>query len=118
MNALATTKTRLTNLTLVAAAVAALGLGALNAGSASAAPTDGPWPEQPSCSNVTFDCTSIEDQLAYECFFVEDSEGIEWCETDLEDMLEITFTPSRPSDFTIGKPTPPPPPPVKSFTVR
>ena len=109
-----TLKTRLTNLSLVAAAVAAFGLGAMNATSASAADTDGPWPEQPSCSNVTFDCTSIADQLAYECFFTED----DWCETDIQEIEMVTFTPSRPNDFTIGKPTPPPPPPVKSFTVR
>jgi hypothetical protein len=110
-------KFRLTNLALAAAAVATLGAGAMNAASASASANDGPWPEPPSCSNETGTCTSIEDQLAYECYFVEDENGIEWCETDLEDMMEISVTPGRVNTFTIAQSTPPPPP-VKALTAR
>jgi hypothetical protein len=102
MNAL---KIRLTNLSLVAAAVAAFGLGAMNTTSASAVPTDEPWPEPPSCSNETGTCTSIADQLAYECYFTED----DWCETELPDILEFEVEPSRDGTLTAGNPTPPPP---------
>ena len=110
-------KVRLSNFALVSAAVAAIGASAMTASTASAAPSDGPWPEPPSCSNETGTCTSIEDQLAYECFFVEDNEGIAWCETDLEDMLEIHFEPGRVNTFTVELP-PPPPPPAKGLTAR
>ena len=98
-----TLKTRLTNLTLVAAAVAAFGLGAINFSSASAAPSVEPWPEPPSCSNETGTCTSIEDQLAYECYFTED----DWCETELPDIMEFDRDPGQ--YFKVIKVAPPPP---------
>ena len=108
-------KFRLTHFAL-AAAVAAIGAGAVSASSAGAAPSDGPWPEPPSCSNETGTCTSIEDQLAYECFFVEDTSGVVWCETDLEDIMEFEVEPTRSTTFKVAEPTPPPP--AKSLTAR
>jgi len=111
-----TLKFRMTHFALAAAAVSAIGAGALTAVPASAGNTDGPWPEPPSCSNDTGTCTSIEDQLAYECFFEEDTDGMAWCETDLEDMLEMHREPVQ--SFKLVQPTPPPPPPFKAFVAR
>jgi hypothetical protein len=54
---------------------------------ASAGPSDEPWPEPPSCSNDTGTCTSIEDMLAYECYFEEDDAPISFCEDPFE-LLE------------------------------
>ena len=53
-------------------------------GQASAGSSDEPWPEPPSCSNETGTCTSIEDMLAYECFFEEEGALISWCEDPFE----------------------------------
>lgn len=73
-------KTRANNFIITAAATAAIGLAFLMPGQASASQTDGPWPEPPSCSNDTGSCTSLADQLAYECFFEESDFPIKWCE--------------------------------------
>ena len=115
MNTLTNIQTRLTNLSLVAAAVAALGLGAMNASPAGAVPTEEPWGEPPSCSNVTFDCTSIADQLAYECSFI-DTTGMTWCETELPDLLEMEVEPTR--NTTLKAATATPPPPAKGLVAR
>jgi hypothetical protein len=109
-------KFRLASIALSAAAVATLATGAINATSALAAPSDEPWPEPPSCSNETGTCTSIEDQLAYECYFVEDDEGIEWCETDLEDMLDMQRDPG--TYLKAELPAPPPPPVARLVVAR
>jgi len=109
-------KFRMTNFALAAAAIGAIGFGAFNAVPASAGDTDGPWPEPPSCDNNTGTCTSIEDTLAYECFFVEDTSGVVWCETDLQDIMEMQRDPGQ--SFKFAQPTPPPPPAVRAFVAR
>ena len=116
MNTLSNMKTRLTNLSLVTAAVAALAMGAMNASPAGAVPMDEPWGEPPTCSNVTFDCTSIADQLAYECSFV-DTSGMTWCETELPDLLEMEVEPTRENTLTT-RPSTPPPPTAKVLVAR
>lgn len=75
-----------TNFILGAAAFAAMGAALVMPAQASAANTDGPWPEPPSCSNDTGSCTSLADQLAYECFFEEDGFLIKWCEDPFAKM--------------------------------
>ncbi len=77
--------TRANNL-ITAAAAAAIALAFLMPGQASAGNTDGPWPEPPSCSNDTGTCTSIEDQLAYECFFENEDDLIKWCDDPIEEL--------------------------------
>lgn len=79
-----------TNFILGAAAFAAIGAALVMPGQASAGNTDGPWPEPPSCSNETGTCTSIEDQLAYECFFESDDFLIKWCDDPMVEMRKDT----------------------------
>ncbi len=80
-------KIRSNRFVMAAAATIAVGAAFLSPGFAKAN-TDGPWPEQPSCSNDTFTCTSIADQLAYECFFEESDFPIKWCDNPLEELSQ------------------------------
>jgi len=77
-------KTRTQRLILSAATVAAVAAAVAMPGHVSAGPSDEPWPEPPSCSNDTGTCTSIEDMLAYECYFEEDGAPISSCEDPFE----------------------------------
>ena len=65
-----------------------------------------------SCDNNTGTCTSIADQLAYECFFTED----DWCETELPDIMEFQRDPGQ--SFKAELPAPPPPPVAKRLVAR
>ena len=78
-------KIRLTHLTLTAAAFAAIATGVMSAGSAHAA-IDDPWPEPPSCSNETGTCSSMEDIVAYECYFENPDSPFNFCDDPLEEL--------------------------------
>lgn len=85
-----TIRTHATNFIVTATAVAAIGFALLTPGFASAANPDGPWPEQPSCSNESGTCSSIEDILAYECFFEDPEAPITWCDDPFELLIPDT----------------------------
>ena len=82
-------KLRLTHMALATATFATLGAGVITAGTAAADspgnPGD-PWPEPPSCSNVTGTCASMEDILAYECYFEDSNAPIKWCDNPLVEL--------------------------------
>jgi hypothetical protein len=82
-------RTHATNFILATATVAAIGAALVMPGSAGAAPVPGhnpgePWPEPPSCSNETGTCTSIEDMLAYECYFENPDSPFSFCDDPFE----------------------------------
>ena len=78
-------KNRLTHLTLTAAAFAAMATGAMSAGSAHAA-MDDPWPEPPSCSNETGTCSTMEDIVAYECYFENPDSPFHFCDDPIQEL--------------------------------
>lgn len=81
---------RLRAITTVAAGVAGFAVlaGAVGgAGLAHASTNDGPWPEPPSCSNETGACSSIEDIIAYDCYFEQDYESpFNFCDDPFEEF--------------------------------
>lgn len=80
--------THATNFVLAAAAVAAMAAALAMPGQAGAAPTDEPWPEQPSCSNETFTCTSMEDLVAYECYMESEDSPFNFCDDPFAELVE------------------------------
>jgi len=72
---------------LGAANVAAIGAALVQPGQASAN-YDEPWPEPPSCSNVTGSCSSMEDLVAYECYFETDPSPFNFCDDPFAGLWE------------------------------
>jgi hypothetical protein len=101
-------KARANHFILRIALVAGIGAALALPGGASAAPKDGPWPEPPSCSNETGTCASMEDIVAYECYFEIENSPFHFCDDPFEELMERdtnslsapqpTATPPRPSD--------------------
>lgn len=79
---------RATSLIILGTAVTALAVALLTPGQASAYDPGAPWPEPPSCSNETFTCTSIEDMLAYECYFEIENSPFPFCKDPFE-LLQV-----------------------------
>ncbi len=74
---------RATTIAAVAAATLAL-TASVGLPSAAHASIDEPWPEPPSCSNETGTCTSMEDLVAYECYFENPDSPFHFCDDPLE----------------------------------
>ena len=80
---------RATKIIIGAAALAAIAAALLVPGHASAADTDDPWPELPSCSNETGTCSSMEDIIAYECYMEnEDVKVGNFCDDPLAELMK------------------------------
>jgi hypothetical protein len=101
---MATLKTHLTNFILGVTALAAIGAALVMPGQVNAA-TDTPWPEPPSCSNETGTCSSIEDILAYECFFEEEDAPIKFCDDPFAELM-VSETQSLAAPEPDAEPTP------------
>lgn len=68
-------------LTTFAAFAASLG-----APAAAHASIDEPWPEPPSCSNETGTCSTMEDIVAYECYFENPDSPFHFCDDPIEEL--------------------------------
>jgi hypothetical protein len=93
-------KTYATNLVLGATAFAAIGAALVMPGAAHAAPQDEPWPEPPSCSNVTGTCASMEDIVAYECYFESGESPFNFCDDPFAELTTDT------DSFAVAEPAP------------
>lgn len=80
-----TTSLRFRATTTLAAAITTFAAfaGSIALPSMAHAASDEPWPEPPSCSNETGTCTSIEDMVAYECYFEIDNSPFHFCDDPL-----------------------------------
>ena len=83
-----TSSLRFRTTTTLAAAVTAFAAfaGSLGVPALAHASIDEPWPEPPSCSNETGTCSTMEDIVAYECYFENPDSPFHFCDDPLAEL--------------------------------
>jgi hypothetical protein len=80
-------KNRASNFIVGTAALGAIGAALIMPAAASAS-WDEPWPEPPSCSNDTGTCSTMEDIVAYECYFENPDSPFHFCDDPLNQEMK------------------------------